>query len=123
MTRFVGLLIVPVAIILAVLWGTAGTAHAATYEETCHRQALTQAARPGETVEVCELRRVASIVKPARSVARLDRDGTCGGLPAVCCDPQRGNAKTCKLAARRPGVTTVVHYGTRAPVYTIAYIK
>ena len=122
MTRFVGLLIVPVAIILAVLWGTAGTAHAATYEETCRRVPMLQG-KVGETVEVCELHRVASIVKPARSVARLDRDGTCGGLPAVCCDPQRGNAKTCKLAARQPGVTTVVHYGTRAPVYTIAYIK
>lgn len=93
MTRFVGLLIVPVAVILAILWSTAGTAHAAVYEETCHRQPLTQAARPGETVEVCELHRVATVVRSAPSKARL-----------------------ASRSVRRPGVTTVVHYGLRAPL-------
>lgn len=101
MTRFIGLLIVPVAVILAILWSTAGTAHAAVYEETCHRQPLTQAARPGETVEVCELHRV-----PSRIASTLRR-----------------SARLAARNVRRPGVTTVVHYGTRAPVYTIAYIK
>lgn len=91
MTRFVGLLIIPVAVILAILWGTAGTAQAATYEETCHRQPLIQAARPGETVEVCELHRVHSTIAPS---------GT----------------RLASRSVRRHGVTTVVHYGQRAPL-------
>lgn len=100
MSRFIGLALVPFVVILLVLWCSAGTAHAATYEETCHRQPLLQAARVGETVEVCELHRVPSVVTRAPSKARHVASN-----------------------ARRPGVTTVMHYGSRPATYTIAYVR
>lgn len=76
---------------LLVLWCAAGSAHAATYQETCRRVPLLQAARPRETVEVCELHRVANTVVASTTRARTGR-------------------------------TTVVHYGHRAPTYTITYV-
>lgn len=108
---------------LLVIWCAAGTAHAATYQETCRRVPLLQAARVGETVEVCELHRVPSVVRPSLT-AKLDKDGTCGGLPATCCSWRTGSAALCSShPTRRPGVTTVVHYGARPATYTVAYVR
>ena len=89
---------------LLVLWCAAGTASAAeapyaaqeralhAYVDSCHRQPLANG-RPGEGVMVCE--NVRSWSRVARPVASK---------------------------ARRAGTTTVVHYGHRAPVYSITYI-
>jgi hypothetical protein len=130
------------------LWSVA--AHAATYEETCTRRPMVQG-MVGETVVVCELRRVstttvaatpsrkASASKPgartgrspsavraesarkpapvvsvavleleplvvtarpatALRVAALDVDGTCGGLPAACCDWRTGSRAVCGIS-------------------------
>ncbi len=111
---------------LLTLWCLAGTAHAATYEETCTRRPMLQG-RAGEQVTTCELRRIpttivsAGVSSKARSLhGKLDKDGTCGGTPAACCDWRTGSKALCQ--ARRPGVTSVVHYGVRAPTYTIAYL-
>jgi len=104
MHKFIASLILPVLAALLVLWCSAGTAHAAeapyaaqeralhAYVDSCHRQPLANG-RPGESVTVCE--NVRSWSRVARPVASK---------------------------ARRAGVTTVVHYGHRAPVYSITYI-
>lgn len=77
---------------LLVLWCAAGTASAATYQETCKRIPLTQAARVGETVQVCELRRVASVVSPTRTVLASHHT----------------TRRATRVAATRVGHTTVV---------------
>lgn len=99
MSRFIGLTLIPVAVILLVLWCAAGTANASelepglhTFESDCHSQPLANG-RPGETVRVCEHVKLVRIT-----------------------------ASKAKPATRRPGVTTVVNYGHRTPVYSIAYL-
>lgn len=84
--RFVAIQFAALLAVVAVLLASR-LAGAATFEETdCRAVPLTQAARPGETVVVCELRRVPSRVSKAPSVPQV----------------------------RRAGRTTVVHYGARS---------
>lgn len=94
---------------LLVLWCTASPASAAepsyaaqeralhAYVDSCARQPLANG-RPGETVVICEN------VRPWSAVARPSK------------------ARHVARSARRTGTTTVVHYGHRAPVYTITYL-
>lgn len=101
-------------LVVVCLWSF--TVRAAVYEETCTRRPMAQGT-VGEMVTECTLRRVASRVTDAAPVKRvgrttvvarlgtrrpsplrlaaLDSNGTCGGLPAVCCNPLRGSRVVC----------------------------
>lgn len=97
---------------LLVLWCAAGSASAAelpatapglhAYEIDCHVAPLYNG-RVGETVRVCDHVRLVMVAAPHGARA----------------------ARTARLASRahaRTGHTTVVHYGHRAPMYTITYM-
>lgn len=97
--------ILAVFVTLCVLWADAASAAEPTYSaqesalhayvDSCHREPLANG-RPGEGVTVCE---------NVRSWSRVARHGASSA---------RTHART--------GTTTVVHYGHRAPVYTITYL-
>jgi hypothetical protein len=86
--------LVATLVTLLVLWCAAGTASAAE----CTRRPMVQGTI-GESVLTC--------------------DGT---LPAFSEVRPTVRAHRTVSAARRAGTTTVVHYGHRAPTYTITYL-
>jgi hypothetical protein len=99
--------ILAVFIALCILWADAASASEAPYAaqeralhayvDSCSRRPLANG-RPGETVVICEH------VRPWSAVARPSK------------------AHHVARSARRTGTTTVVHYGHRAPEYTITYL-